>query len=218
MSNIFMVIKGGQPQYYDLLASMHKLRWEVFKNELQWSAGLNTIRKMEYDEYDLPNVDYIVRLTPDGDVDATCRLMPTSGPYMIADHYADFIKDIPLPRSKKIWEISRFCASTSARTESNGRVTGELIAAAIEFGMAHGVQNYIALASDYVLPVVRRLGGWDPKPLGDRKATPDDHAYSVIYSVDKDMLNNVRIKNKISRTLLPLYANENIAPTQSIVA
>ncbi len=157
---------------------------------------------MEFDQYDCPNTFYIVHVDPSGDVDATCRLNPTNKPYMIAEHYPEFIENVPLPHSESVWEISRFCASEQARRESNGRITGQLIAAAIEFGLTQHITNYVALATDTVLPVIRRLAGWDPTPLGQRRATPDDFAYSVLYTVSHDMLESIRRKNNINGYLL----------------
>jgi N-acyl-L-homoserine lactone synthetase len=181
---------------------MHHLRCEVFHRELKWTTGLNVIGEMEFDEYDQPYSHYIVHLNSHGEVDATCRLLPTSMPYMIADHYPEFVENIPLPNTNEIWEISRFCASEAARKQSGGKIVGQLVAAAIEFGLTRGVKNYVALATDNVIPVIKRVAGWDPQPLGPRKKTPDDFAYSVIYTVSTEMLDAVKKKNKISASLL----------------
>lgn len=205
MSNNFRLIRGNDEINSGLLASMHTLRHEVFHNELKWSYGLRLFANMEFDEYDRPDTYYIVRTNDEGVVDATCRLIPTTTRYMIADHYPDSVAKIPLPQSEKIWEMSRFCASIDARVNSKGKITAQLIAAAIEFGLIHNIENYIALATDHVLPIIRRFGGWDPTPVGDLKKTPDDHAYSVIYTVSEPMLDRVRQKCGITHPLLPDY-------------
>ncbi len=202
MSNDFWLIQANNLENSITLASMHSLRRTVFIDELQWTAGLQVIRDMEFDEYDQPDTYYIIHLDKKGEVDAACRLNPTSKPYMIAEHYPEFVEDIPLPHSNTIWEISRFCASKQARTDSKGRITGQLIAAALEFGLAKGVTNYVALATDHLLPIIKRIGGWDPTPLGPKKHTPNDVSYSVIYTVSQAMLEHVRKKNHISGALL----------------
>ena len=198
MSNKFHVIDAKNREHYDLLTSMHKLRYEVFHKELKWTTGLSIVRDMEFDDYDLIETKYIVRVDEKGQVDAACRIIPTNYPYMLKEHYPEFIETIPVPNSPEIWEISRFCASMDARKSSHGHITGQLIAALIEFGLSENIQNYIALATDTVVPIIRRIAGWDPKPLGSRMKTPDDHAYSVIYTVSEEMLQKIRTKHSIT--------------------
>ena len=152
---------------------------------------------MEFDQYDQADTYYIVHINDQGEVDATCRVSPTSKPYMIGDHYSDFVEKIPLPNCDEIWEISRFCASEDIRKASKGRITGQLIAAAIEFGLMKNIKNYVALVSDYLIPIIKRFGGWDPQTLGSKRPTPDDISYSVIYTVCPEMLEQVKKKKGI---------------------
>ena len=202
MSKGFRLLRGNYLKDSALLADMHILRHQIFKEELGWTVGLQEILGMEFDEYDRPDTIYIVHLNEKGRVDAACRLISTLRPYMIADHYKEFVTKIALPKTNKVWEISRFCASSSARILSNGKISGQLIAAAIEFGIVNGIQNYIALATDTILPVIRRYSGWDPTPVGEKNKTPDDDAYSVLYTVNHEILKKIRQKNFIETFLL----------------
>src|SRR5690606_41965654 len=93
----FHVLQAGNndPKSQNLFESMHHLRWDVFYNELGWRVGLNVPEgsEMEFDEYDCMGTYYIVRTNPEGEVDATCRLMKTSVPYMIQQHYPAAVQD-----------------------------------------------------------------------------------------------------------------------------
>lgn len=202
MSNYFQIVQSGSRKDAHLIDSMHKLRYEIFHNELKWSTGLRIIENREFDEYDKPGTTYIVRVNNDNEVDASCRLIPTDSPYMIADYYSHFITKMPIPKEKNIWEISRFCASKEARIATQGKITGQIIASAIEYGIVMDIKNYVALATDTVLPVIKRIAGWDPTPLGERMKTPDDHSYSVLYTVNRSMLQKIQTKNNISDYLL----------------
>lgn len=202
MTYSFKLIEANDRENEHLLRSMHRLRKTVFYDELKWSVGLNIINDMEFDEYDRPGTKYIVRINEEGEVDATCRIIPTDTPYMIADHYPEFIDKIPMPNTNYIWEMSRFCASQEARKSSKGKVPGEIIAAAIEFGLVNNIKNYVALATDTVVPVIQRIVGWDPQKLSERKKTPDDYSYAVIYTVSLEMLIKIRTKNNVQGTLL----------------
>lgn len=199
---IFKLLKANDEDNQDLLASMHHLRWCVFYKKLKWSVGLQLHNCMEFDEYDTEGAYYIVRVNPDNKVDAACRLIPTTRPYMLADHYAHFIENEPVPNSDDIWEFTRICASPEAIKSSNGKITAQLIAAAMEFGLVHGIKNYISLTTDALYPMLKRSVGWDPVPLGEKQPTPDDIAYSLKYTVSKPMLDHIKARNKINAPLL----------------
>ena len=67
MSNGFRLIKANNLENSIILGSMHALRRQVFLDELKWTAGLQVIHDMEFDEYDQPNTYYIVHLDTRGD-------------------------------------------------------------------------------------------------------------------------------------------------------
>jgi acyl homoserine lactone synthase len=198
----FKIANAHKPQNAFLMDSAHRLRFEVFFKELKWTAGLQIADNREYDEYDQPYAWYILHANANGEVDAMCRLIPTTEPYMIADHYAGFVETRPLPRQDDIWELSRFCVSLNGRIETSPRLLICLIAAAIEFGLKNGIGNYIALAEHRMLAPVIRYGGWDPNPLGPVKPTPNDESKVVLYTVSHEMLDSVRKKNGIEGPML----------------
>jgi len=191
----FKLIKANNEADADLLASMHKLRWDVFHKELNWSVGLKTHNCMEFDEYDADGVLYIVRINGKNKVDAMCRLMPTTMPYMLEEHYSHFVSYEPVPKDATVWEISRTCASQEARKNSNGTATAQIIAAAIEFGLANNIKQYVSLTTATVYSVLRRYVGWDSTPLGEKLATADDVSYSLKHTVSQEMLDRICQKN-----------------------
>ena len=212
---LFKIIEANDESEVNTLASMHHLRWKVFSQELHWSVGLQTFNRMEFDEYDNTGTYYIVRLNDYGIVDATCRLMPTSKPYMLEEHYAHFVSNEAMPKSDTVWEFSRTCASAEARAERGTNVTAQLITAAIEFGLVHNVQQYISLTTDNVFPLLRRIVGWDSAPMGERLATPDDYSYSLKHSVSYDMLNHIRARHHIDAPLIYDF-DENFQQIRSV--
>ena len=198
----FRVLQANSEEDADLLASMHHLRWGVFHKELKWSVGLRICNCMEFDEYDTDGTFYIVRVNEKNKVDATCRLMPTTKPYMLDEHYSHFIETEPPPHNDEVWEFSRTCAHPEARSNTDGKITAQLIAAAVEFGLVRGVKNYISLTTDTLYPMLKRMVGWDPMLLGEKKPTPDDISYPLKYTVSYSMLEQLRKKNKIGGPLL----------------
>src|SRR5688572_13143506 len=139
-------------------------------------------------------------------VNSYMRLVPTTVPYMIKDHFQDYVANQKCPTQKDVYEITRFCSLTYL-SNIRGRnqdlsVAGNLAAAAIEYGLTHGIRRYIALTN---MPVKKMItnAGWDPKPMGPVKITPDNLPSVVCdYTVSKEMLNDLRMRHNINHDVL----------------
>lgn len=201
MSYLFQAITANDEKNVNILASMHHLRWTVFHQELRWSVGLHNYNCMEFDDYDQPYATYIVRTNPDNEVDACCRLIPTDRPYMLAERYPEFIETMDIPKSPQVWEATRFAATNEARKQSQGKIMAQMIASMIEFGLQNDITNYISLTTDNVAPILKK-SGWDSRPVGQKRPTPDDNAYALIHTVSEEMLHRVREKNSLPVNLL----------------
>jgi acyl homoserine lactone synthase len=204
MEDIFFTCTEWNKIPKGIKESILKLRYDVFVTELKWHGGLNIYGNSEMDQYDTFNATYLYSIDENNEVNATCRLIPTTKPYMLNEIYPHSISNIQIPCTDKIWEISRFCASVDLRHKTKNKITALIVAAIIEFGLKNNIQNYIALATDSILPVIRRFAGWDPTPIGELIATPDDNSYAIIYTVSNAMLNQVKMKAGIDpkKTLL----------------
>ncbi|PWG78859.1 acyl-homoserine-lactone synthase [Pararcticibacter amylolyticus] len=203
MSN-FRLIRANDESQVEILASMHHLRWEVFSKELKWTVGLQTFNCMEHDIYDKDGSVYIVRVNDELKVDACCRLMPTSRPYMLGEHYSHFIMHEPIPNSDRIWEISRTCASQEARRGSTS-ITAQLIAASIEFGLTNKIESFISLTSTRLYPILKRVVGWDSCCLGNAMITnfeDNNESYALKHPVSYEALKIIRNKNHFSEPFL----------------
>lgn len=203
MSN-FRLIRANDESQVEILASMHHLRWEVFSKELKWTVGLQTFNCMEHDIYDKDGSVYIVRVNDQLTVDACCRLMPTSRPYMLGEHYAHFIMYESIPNSDRIWEISRTCASQDARCGAIS-ITAQLIAASIEFGLANKIDSFVSLTSTHVYPMLKRIVGWDSCRLGKAMMTnveDNDESYALKHPVTYEAMKIIRNKNHFSEPFL----------------
>src|SRR5437660_11588850 len=98
-------------QHLNLLTEMYRLRRRVFKDRLDWSVSVSG--DLELDVYDALNPTYLVMVAPDGrDVLGCVRLLPTTGPTMLADTFPQLLGGREPPRSDRILESSRFCVDT----------------------------------------------------------------------------------------------------------
>lgn len=202
----FHILKNECGKHSHLIDQMHILRKRVFVDHLKWDYGLTVIGDKEYDEYDNENAIYLVQPNEKGEAVAGLRLMPTKQPYMIQKSYRDYLWNEECPTQDDIYEITRFCSKytlpDSKERHKNIASAGQLTAAAIEYGLVKGISKYVALTNVSVYKMIMKVG-WDPKPIGPTKITPDNLPSVVCeYSVSKEMLAHIRQKNSIDRDLV----------------
>lgn len=186
-------------RYRRELASMHRLRHKIFIDQLHWPLGpIRSIDGMEYDQFDGPDAHYIVRINDEGVVDACCRLLSTEGPYLLADIFPDLIESGVPPRARDIWEVSRFAADTDTTPRN---IVGQLVAAMLEVGTAHGLRHYVSVSDIRIEPLLRRAG-WPPTRMGKTRQTTTDTVAAEIYEVSLPALHQVRLKSGIEQPLL----------------
>ncbi|MCA1399518.1 acyl-homoserine-lactone synthase [Bradyrhizobium elkanii] len=155
-------------RHIELLREMYRLRYRVFRDRLNWDVSASG--KLELDLFDTLGPDYLIALDQ-GQVVGCVRLLPTTGPTMLAETFPALLGDRQAPRSERILESSRFCVDTrsgSARaTNGVGRVTFVLFAAMIEYLDAAGA-DAIVTVTDVRMERILRRAGW---PL-DRISPP----------------------------------------------
>lgn len=163
--------------HLDLLTSVYRLRRRVFKERLDWSVSVSG--DMEIDIYDALNPTYLLAVSEQREVLGCVRLLPTTGPTMLADTFAALLGERPAPRDERILESSRFCVDTKHTPElgRNGfnRATFVLFAAMLEAMRASGAQSIVTVTDLRMERILRRTG-WplerlsEPQQLGQTTA------------------------------------------------
>ncbi|WP_242390320.1 acyl-homoserine-lactone synthase [Polymorphum gilvum] len=171
--------------HWDELASMHQLRRTVFRERLGWSV--NVVNGLELDQFDLPDAHYLVHTGPNGRINACTRLLPTTGPYLLADVFPELVHGA-LPREQEIWESTRFCAD-QATAPTN--IAAILMAGMLEFGLYAGLRAYVSVSDIRMEPIMRRAG-WNPVRLGGTLETGTDTAAAEWLDVSPEYLARVR--------------------------
>ena len=92
------------------LWEMHTLRAKVFSGRLGWEVPV--LSGMEIDGYDALDPAYMVMREPSGVLLGCWRLLPTEGPYMLKDSFAQLLEGREAPSDPRIWELSRFALET----------------------------------------------------------------------------------------------------------
>ena len=171
--------------HWDALASMHQLRRAVFSERLGWNVTV--VNGLELDQFDLPEAHYLVHYAPDGRVNACTRLLPTTGPYLLADVFAELV-DGEIPRAHDIWESTRFCADQATAPMN---IAAILMAGMLEFGLFIGLRGYVSVSDIRMEPIMRRAG-WNPVRLGGTVETGTDTAAAEWLEVSLAYLGRVR--------------------------
>lgn len=157
------------------LWEMHTLRAKVFKDRLGWEVPI--MSGMEIDGYDALEPMYMMIREPGpGALRGCWRLLPTEGPYMLKDSFAQLLHGTPAPSDPRIWELSRF----AIETEGTGNfgfsdITMESIAEIISHGHHAGLDQYVTVTTTAIERLLRRAGVvttrfGDPVQIGVEKA------------------------------------------------
>jgi acyl homoserine lactone synthase len=174
---IYVVGSSQLGQFAGELMGMHRLRYRVFKQRLDWDVTVSG--DLEIDEYDALHPIYLLYCNTAGAVEGCARMLPTTGPNMLRNSFPSLLGATALPESPRIWEASRLCVHVEPhqdRTRSGSSMaTLELFAALIEFGLARGLSDIVAVTDQRMERILRRVGvPWrrihKPQPIGNAMA------------------------------------------------
>lgn len=180
-------------QHLNLLTEMYRLRRRVFKDRLDWAVSVSG--DLELDIYDALNPTYLLVMLGEGSLVGSVRLLPATGPTMLADTFAALLGGQPAPHGEKVLESSRFCVDTTLASElaANGlnRATFILFAAMIEGARAANAESIVTVTDTRMERILRRAG-WPleriapPQRLGQTMALAgylhaSDQALAAMY-------------------------------------
>jgi len=153
------------------LAEMHRLRYRVFKERLDWDVQFSG--DMEIDEFDALHPAYLIQRSRDSRVQGCVRLLPSTGPTMLRDTFSVLLDGAPPPNSPVIWESSRFALDlppdTPKATHGLATATYELFAGMIEFGLSRKLTEIVTVTDARMERILRRAG-WSLRRIGKPRA------------------------------------------------
>ncbi|MCX7561057.1 autoinducer synthase [Sulfitobacter sp. F26204] len=141
-----------------LAKTMFRDRADQFKTRLNWAVQVDD-QGEERDCYDALNPLYVIWQEADGSHGGSMRLLPTTGPVMVNDHFGQLIQG-PIV-SPLIWECTRFCLK---------RGVGPHVAAALMLGggeimQGFGVKHFVGVFDARMVRIYRMIGS-SPEVLG----------------------------------------------------
>ena len=132
--------------------SMLRDRADQFKRRLNWDVTVDH-NGHEVDQYDALDPLYVIWERPDGTHGGSMRFLPTTGPTMIADHFAGLTGNLRI-ESPLIWECTRFCLAPDAGRE----VAPALVLGAGEVMETFHLSHFIGVFDRRMRRIYNRLG------------------------------------------------------------
>lgn len=157
------VVSGAQAQLPDgLYPRLASYRYQVFVQRLGWQ--LPVVDAREADQFDRPDSLYVVAEGDDGAVCGCARLLPTDGPYLLADVFPQLLNGQAAPRDRGTWELSRFAAvnfdrpNTTPLAQFQLSEAAALMRAAMDCAARHGATRLVTVTVLAMERLIRRLG------------------------------------------------------------
>lgn len=179
--------------FIDLVTEMHRLRYRVFKERLDWDVQFTG--DMEIDEFDALRPTYLIQRSSDNRVQGCVRLLPSAGPTMLRNTFPVLLDGAPAPASPVIWESSRFALDlppdTPKAAHGLASATYELFAGMMEFGLSRQLAEIVTVTDGRMERILRRAG-WPLRRLSKPRALGSTLAVAGYLEVSVESLARVR--------------------------
>mgnify|MGYP000250606319 FL=1 len=200
---IQLIVPGHYREFPDELQAMHRLRYRVFRERLDWDVQVSG--DLELDTFDTLDPHYLLLRDCSGNVDGCVRLLPSIGPTMLRDTFPGLLEGRPAPEEDDVWESSRFALdlAPTARKEAGGISVGtyELFAAMIEFGLSRNLSRIVTV-TDMRMERILRRAGWPLDRLCEPQMIGNTRALAGFLDVSETSLMTVRQNGGLSGPVL----------------
>lgn len=139
------------------LREIHRLRFKVFHDRLKWDVRVSL--NEEKDHYDALDPTFVVSYSLEGKVSGCCRMLPTTGPYMLKDTFPSLLAGQDAPSSTSIWEISRFAIEKSPKSIAQFSDTPiALISEIVYFALSNHIKHYVFVTTVGFERLLNKMG------------------------------------------------------------
>ncbi|PDT48347.1 MULTISPECIES: acyl-homoserine-lactone synthase [Sinorhizobium] len=180
----------------ELLLSHHELRAKVFSGRLNWSVDVAAGR--ESDAFDHLQPTYILAVSTAGRLAGCARLLPATGPTMLADVFPSLLPQGRLTAHSSMIESSRFCVDT---TLEEGRGDGSvheatltMFAGIIEWCMGNNYTEIVTVTDLRFERILARVG-WPLQRMGAPQKIGVTMAVAGTLPADADTFQKLRPPN-----------------------
>ena len=197
-------------KYPYLIDEMFRLRARIFRDRLNWDVQVTDGH--ERDKYDDEQPVYIIYSDDEArEVIGSLRLLPTTGPTLLADVFSDTLPDAVHLSAPTIWECTRFCLDDKLLDRGQQHeilfASAVLLEAVGEVALRAGIESIIGNFDASMLRLYRRIG-CEVEVLGStlRYGLP---VYLGLHPISEPIIR--RIKAKLTDTRLAFATRREIA-------
>jgi len=199
------IVQAGQVGKTGLLFDMHRLRKRVFKDRLGWDVQV-TASGLEVDAFDLPDTVYLLAISKDQRVIGSWRLLPTTGTTMVHDLWPHFLENLPLPRDRSLWEVSRFAVDcplddAAEAKEQAQHAIQEMFCGLTELCLLCGIQEVVTLYDMRLARLLQRLD-CHPRLVSPRQRVGDVLCQVGAFVTDAALLEKLRKATGLNTPLI----------------
>jgi N-acyl-L-homoserine lactone synthetase len=157
---IIIVEAHNAEKHADLLEQMFRQRAQIFHDRLGWDVIVKDGK--ERDRFDDENPVYIIYTDDSGrKVKGSLRLLPTTGPTLLADFFSDTVPDAAHLAAPTIWECTRFCLDEDIWQKDKEDIlfaSTVLLVALGDLAVLAGIESIIGNFDASALHLWRRIG------------------------------------------------------------
>ncbi|MDI5986451.1 acyl-homoserine-lactone synthase [Halomonas sp. M4R5S39] len=194
----------------DLVDQVYILRAQSFLERRGWSVEVKDNR--EIDRFDAMNPLYVLSVAPSGQLLASLRLLPTTGPHMLSDVFPDTMTGARIIRHPLILESSRFCVDTAAAKNHMAAgvntVTGELLVGLFEIALNAAIVNVVSVYDLFVERILRRAGCRFNR-LGEPVAYDGLKTVAGVFEVSQVTIDSIRQRSDIHGDVFAMAEGES---------
>lgn len=158
---ILVLEQHNAHRYPHLIDEMFRLRARIFRDRLDWDVQVADGK--ERDKYDDEQSVYLIYTDDEATkVKGSLRLLPTTGPTLLAEIFSDTLPDGVHLTAPTIWECTRFCLDDALL--DRGQQDEILFASAVllealgDIAIRVGIESIIGNFDAPMLRLYRRLG------------------------------------------------------------
>jgi acyl homoserine lactone synthase len=190
-------------QFPKLMEEMFRLRARVFRERTGWNVQVADGK--ERDKYDDEAPVYVIYADDEArEVKGCLRLLPTTGPTVLADFFSDTLPEAAHLSAPSIWECTGFCLDDRILSRGNQEelyfASAVLIAALGEVAIKAGIESILGNFDSTMLRHCRRIG-CEVDVLGSTQRYGQP-IYAGLFPISEPILRRVKSKLKNTQSLM----------------
>src|ERR1700674_3452045 len=201
---IVVIEQYNAHEYSNLMDEMFRLRARVFRDRLRWDVQVADGK--ERDKYDDEGPVYLIYADDEArQVKGSLRLLPTTGPTLLADIFSDTLPAGVHLSAPTIWECTRFCLHekiwSRGQREERLFVSAVLIAALGDVVIRAGIESILGDFDSTMLRLYRRIIGCEVEVLGStqRYGRP---IYLGSFPISEPILRTIKARLKETQSVM----------------